>query len=72
MTADRPHLSEEEIESLRDKLFEHGSVYGAGRCQLCDALRCEIWVETYDLLAAHGALMVAPEDLPPRPPERRR
>jgi hypothetical protein len=65
-------LSEDEIDHLRDKLVEHGSVYGASHCEQCAVSRCEIWVDAFDQLAAAGALMVAPEDLPPRPPERKR
>jgi hypothetical protein len=65
-------LSEGEIERLRDKLVEHGSIFGASICRLCGVSRCEIWVETFDQLAAAGALMIAPEKLPPKPPERQR
>jgi hypothetical protein len=65
-------LSEDEIEGLRDKLIEHGSIFGASNCHLCGVSRCEIWVETFDQLAAAGELMIAPEKLPPKPPERPR
>ena len=63
-------LTDEQIDHLRDVLVEHGSVWGASYCQLCGVARCEIWVDAFDQLAAAGALMVDPSDLPPRPPER--
>lgn len=56
-------LSEDEIDRLQDKLVEHGSVWGASSCQHCGVARCEIWLDTYDLLAAAGALMIDPASL---------
>jgi len=61
---------EEEIDRLRDVLVEHGSVFGASHCMLCGVARCPTWVDTYDRLAAAGALMISASRLPPRVPQR--
>ena len=63
-------LSAKEIERYQDLLLEHGSVYGASICTICDVARCPTWVDAFDTLAANNQLMIDPSKLPRRAPER--
>jgi hypothetical protein len=51
-----PELTEDEIDQLRDVLVEHGSIFGAGNCQICGVARCPTWVDAFDRLAAADPL----------------
>jgi hypothetical protein len=41
------HLSDDEADRLRDALFEHGSIRGAGNCRICGVARCPTWADAY-------------------------